>query len=247
MGFILDGLETESYDRQYSDRALVDRITAYFRPYKGTMILVAAMITLNSAASTAGPILVSMAIDMLAEDPSTTAILLLSLGIGILGASAWVFNFIRQWFSARVTGNVVLKLREDVFKATVSHDLSFYDEHPSGKIVSRVTSDTQDFAEVVNLTLKPAQHGFAYDYADCVAVGDQCAAHNAYDRDDAHCRDHRPKLPARRPDGHPECPAHYSDHQRADPGIHQRNCGRQELPPGTGDLCNLRREQSPGL
>src|SRR5690606_23185459 len=26
-------------------------------------------------------------------------------------------------------------------------------EHPSGKIVSRVTSDTQDFAEVVDLTL----------------------------------------------------------------------------------------------
>jgi ABC-type multidrug transport system fused ATPase/permease subunit len=56
-------------------------------------------------------------------------------------------------FSARVTSNVVLKLREDVFIATVRHDMSFYDEHPSGKIVSRVTSDTQDFAEVVNLTL----------------------------------------------------------------------------------------------
>jgi ABC-type multidrug transport system fused ATPase/permease subunit len=75
------------------------------------------------------------------------------LGIGILGVSAWVFNFIRQWFSARVTGNVVLQLRQDVFMATVGHDMSFYDEHPSGKIVSRITSDTQDFSEVVNLTL----------------------------------------------------------------------------------------------
>ncbi len=47
----------------------------------------------------------------------------------------------------------MLQLREDVFAATVRHDMSFYDEHPSGKIVSRVTSDTQDFAETVNLTL----------------------------------------------------------------------------------------------
>jgi ABC-type multidrug transport system fused ATPase/permease subunit len=35
----------------------------------------------------------------------------------------------------------------------VEHDISFYEEHPSGKIVSRVTSDTQDFSEVVNLVV----------------------------------------------------------------------------------------------
>lgn len=31
--------------------------------------------------------------------------------------------------------------------------MSFYDEYPTGKVVSRVTSDTQDFANVVTLTL----------------------------------------------------------------------------------------------
>src|SRR3989454_8829353 len=31
--------------------------------------------------------------------------------------------------------------------------MSFYDEYPSGKIVSRVTSDTEDFATVVTLAL----------------------------------------------------------------------------------------------
>ncbi len=153
MGFILDGLETEDYDRKYSDRELMDRIVSYFRPYSRQMLLVAAMITANSAASTAGPILISRAIDILSVDPTTSGIVLMSLGVGLLGVSAWFFNFIRQWFSARVTGNVVLQIRADVFQSTVRHDLSFYDEHPSGKIVSRVTSDTQDFAEVVNLTL----------------------------------------------------------------------------------------------
>jgi ABC-type multidrug transport system fused ATPase/permease subunit len=70
-----------------------------------------------------------------------------------MGAAGWGFNYIRQWFSAQVVGNVVLKLREDVFEATIAHDLSFYDEHPSGKIVSRVTSDTQDFSTVVTLVM----------------------------------------------------------------------------------------------
>ena len=71
----------------------------------------------------------------------------------LLGAAAWVFNYVRQMNSARVIGDVVLKLREDVFDATMGHDLSFYDEHPSGKIVSRITSDTQDFATVATLVM----------------------------------------------------------------------------------------------
>jgi ABC-type multidrug transport system fused ATPase/permease subunit len=153
MGFILDGLDTEAYDRNYSDRELLNRIISYFRPHARQMILVAIMITLNSAAGTGGPILISKAIDILAENPSVEAMLLLAGGVLLLGVAAWVFNYIRQMFSARVVGNVVLQLREDVFDATVGHDLSFYDEHPSGKIVSRVTSDTQDFSTVITLTM----------------------------------------------------------------------------------------------
>jgi ABC-type multidrug transport system fused ATPase/permease subunit len=46
-----------------------------------------------------------------------------------------------------------LNLRRDAFNAVVARDMSFYDEYPSGKIVSRVTSDTEDFATVVTLAL----------------------------------------------------------------------------------------------
>jgi len=153
MGFILDGLDTEAYDRNYSDRELLTRIISYFRPHTRQMILVAVMITLNSAAGTGSPILISKAIDMVVESPSAEALLLLAGGVLLLGVTAWIFNFVRQLFSARVIGDVVLQLREDVFDATVRHDLSFFDEHPSGKIVSRVTSDTQDFSAVVTLVM----------------------------------------------------------------------------------------------
>ena len=153
MGFILDGLDTEAYDRTYSDRELVARIIGYFTPHSRRMLLVAFLITLHSITNSGGPILLSSAVDMLAQDPSTQMMLLLAGGVLMLGVTAWLINFGRQLISYRVVGAVVLKMREDVFDATVKHDMSFYDEHPSGKIVSRVTSDTQDFAEVVNLTL----------------------------------------------------------------------------------------------
>lgn len=159
MGFILDGLDTESYDRKYNDRELLQRILSYFRPYTRYMVLVAAMLTLNSVASTAGPIIIARGIDIVAATPTTTAIVLMGLGISLVGASAWVFNYVRQLFSARVIGNVVLQLRRDVFEATIGHDMSFYDEHPSGKVVSRITSDTQDFSAVVDLVMNLLSQG----------------------------------------------------------------------------------------
>ncbi|MBN1260228.1 MAG: ABC transporter ATP-binding protein [Anaerolineae bacterium] len=153
MGFILDGLDTESYDRNYSDRELVRRILHYFKPYTRQMTVSAAMIMLNSAAGTAGPIIIGRALDLVGANPTWQIMALMAGGVLLMGIAAWVFNYIRRTISARVIGDVVLKLREDVFDATMGHDLSFYDEHPSGKIVSRVTSDTQDFSNVVTLVL----------------------------------------------------------------------------------------------
>ncbi|MDY6878554.1 MAG: ABC transporter ATP-binding protein, partial [Chloroflexota bacterium] len=153
MGFVLDGLDTEAYDRNYSDRELVSRIVGYFRPYTRRMIVVAAMITLNSAVGTGGPIIISKAIDAVVANPSPGIMLLMAASVLLMGVAAWVFNYVRQMYSARVVGDVVLDLREDVFDATIRHDLSFYDEHPSGKVVSRVTSDTQDFGTVVTLVM----------------------------------------------------------------------------------------------
>ena len=33
MGFIMDGLDAEAYDREYTDRQLLQRIIRYFRPH----------------------------------------------------------------------------------------------------------------------------------------------------------------------------------------------------------------------
>jgi ATP-binding cassette subfamily B protein len=151
MGFILDGLETEAYDRQYSDRELVRRVAAYFRPHAWRAAAVAAAIVLNSIAGSAGPILVSRAIDAVQGRLAIEAVVFIVGGVLLLGAAGWTFNYIQRRLGSLAIGNVVLQLQRDVFAATIRHDLSFYDQYPTGKIVSRVTSDTEDFASVVAL------------------------------------------------------------------------------------------------
>src|SRR5258708_19872075 len=70
MGFLMDGLEAEAYDRKYTDRALLARIIGYFRPRQGLMAFVALLIVLNSLVDTAFPLLVSRGLVLLL--PSNT-------------------------------------------------------------------------------------------------------------------------------------------------------------------------------
>ncbi len=153
MGFIMDGLEAEAYDRSYSDRALIARIIGYFRPKLPIMIVVAVLIVLNSLLDTAFPILISKSIDTLVVSKTLSSAGMLIAIILVTGVLSWTCNFFRQRYTARSVGDVVLNLREDAFASVTARDMSFYDEFPSGKIVSRVTSDTEEFATVVTLTL----------------------------------------------------------------------------------------------
>ncbi len=150
---ITGGINPEEYDRSYSDRELVRRIVGYFRPHIGKVLLVALMVSLISLLATATPLIISRGIDNLSANPQLQLLLTLAAVVTVMGALSWGFNFVSLWFSARAVGDVVLALREDAFRAVMRRDLSFYDQFASGRIVSRVTSDTQDFSTVVTLTI----------------------------------------------------------------------------------------------
>jgi ABC-type multidrug transport system fused ATPase/permease subunit len=154
MGFIMDGLDAEEYDRHYNDRTLVPRIASYFRPQLRRMGIVALMMSGSTLTWAGLPIYISRSIDQIREDTSTRTLITITVITILIGGLGWLFNAVRQEFSARSVGHVVLKLREDAFDAVLKRDLSFHDTFASGKIVSRVTSDTQAFSQVVTLTME---------------------------------------------------------------------------------------------
>ncbi|HEU5015091.1 MAG TPA: ABC transporter ATP-binding protein [Roseiflexaceae bacterium] len=147
------GLQAEAYDRSYSDAQLVRRIAAYFRPHVRIVLLVAGAVALGSLAATVTPLAISRGINLLTGNPSAQTVLALAGLVTVLGALGWLFNFVRQRFSARAVGDVVLALRQDAMRAVLRHDMSFFDQYASGRIVSRISSDTQDFATTVTLTV----------------------------------------------------------------------------------------------
>ena len=153
MGFIMDGLEAEDYDRSYTDAELVKRILGYFRPHLWKMIAVAVVVFLSSLMDLVLPIIISQALDQLQFTPEQFDAISVTVLLAGTASVGWVANLVRQWYTAESVGDVTLDLREDAFQSVTERDMSFYDQYATGKIVSRVLSDTQAFSETVRLSI----------------------------------------------------------------------------------------------
>lgn len=153
MGLLRAGLDAESYDREYNNRELVNRLASYFRPWLRRFIIIVICVTLFSLAQAGAPLLAARGVDFLvdAEQGIITADVLIYLLVGaliFLGVAVWGINWVRRLLTSMLIGDVVLALRKDAFRAAMSHDLSFYDKYQSGRIVSRITSDSDEFGRV---------------------------------------------------------------------------------------------------
>ena len=150
MGFF-SGLNAEAYDRSYSDRQLVGRMAAYFRPHMRRLAGILVGLLVVSGAGALTPILVANGVNLMTTSGSVQTMLLLGGVVTVLGILVWGGNWFSRRLTVRAVNDVMLSLREDAFASAAEHDLSFYDEFTSGRVVSRITSDTQDFAQVVVL------------------------------------------------------------------------------------------------
>lgn len=150
MGFFAN-LDTEGYDRQYTDRELVRRIVLYFQPHRLAILLVTFLLLLLAVSEALAPVILARGIDVIRLDASNRNIALLFAILLGLGLFAWLLNWVRRRVTVRTIAQLELDLRTAAFRAAISHDLSFYDQYPSGKIVSRITSDTRDFSSLVTL------------------------------------------------------------------------------------------------
>ncbi|HNS01065.1 MAG TPA: ABC transporter ATP-binding protein [Anaerolineae bacterium] len=148
---MFSGLNTEAYDRTYSDRQLVQRVATYFMRDRRRLLWTLVTIAVLAGISAIQPLIVSEGINLLGQNPTSQALAALVLFSLVLGLTFWGVNWLRRRLLARITGMVMSDLRVDAFEAVIGHDMSFFDRFRSGRIISRITTDTQEFSQVVVL------------------------------------------------------------------------------------------------
>ncbi|MBL8050880.1 MAG: ABC transporter ATP-binding protein, partial [Anaerolineales bacterium] len=148
MGFFA-GLNDEKYDRQYTDRVLVSRMVNYFKSQIKRLAFASFIIILLAFIGAALPVVVSRMVDLIQAQPTNQEIAWVGLALVGVAFGLWGLNWLRRGLTVRAVGDVVLDMRSRAFRAAAEHDLSFYDQFSSGRIVSRITSDTNDFGQLV--------------------------------------------------------------------------------------------------
>jgi ATP-binding cassette, subfamily B, bacterial len=150
MGFFA-GLGAEKYDRQYSDRELVRRMLVYFKPHTARLVVIGVLILAMSRLGAQYPVAASRGVDWISSHGNPNGIYLIAGIVLAIGVSNWLLNCLRRILTVRTIADLLMTMSSSAFQAALKHDLSFYDQYSSGKILSRITSDTREFGQLVTL------------------------------------------------------------------------------------------------
>ena len=121
-------------------------------PRRARVTLAAVLLLVQQAVIQAGPLLVAYAIDRAvpafrADDHGP----LIAVGVAYLvcAAAAGAFQYAFIVASARVNQDVLLDLRQRVFRHAQALSLSFHEKYTSGKVISRMTSDIDSLHDLL--------------------------------------------------------------------------------------------------
>ncbi|MDP2126654.1 MAG: ABC transporter transmembrane domain-containing protein [Pseudohongiella sp.] len=127
------------------DRRSLRRLLRYALAYPRLLKQAAVLLILSTLGQVLGPVLVKVFLDDYVTQghyPARDLIFLAVAYAGLYGLSAWA----GYWQAMRlndVAFSVVRSIRAQVFSTVVRKPLSYFDHRPTGKLVSRITNDTE--------------------------------------------------------------------------------------------------------
>jgi ATP-binding cassette subfamily B protein len=143
------GLDSEDYDRKYSDKELIRRIFPYFKPFRKKLIWVAVCLLFSAILGSLVPFIGNLVIEYGGDN--FTFLLVFLIGLFLLTGFTYLLNYIQWSRSSSIVGNLVLNLQIDAHNSVINQDMSFFDKYPVGKLLSRINSDTTSFADMANI------------------------------------------------------------------------------------------------
>ncbi|HEM3694954.1 TPA: ABC transporter ATP-binding protein [Streptococcus suis] len=123
------------------------RLLSYVKPYLFLTIAALSFLLLTTVIRSIIPLLASYFIDHYVHQETDGAFLVLGgyFGLYIL---QMMFQYIGNFWFAKVSYSVVRDIRQDAFSKMESLGMAYFDQTPSGSIVSRLTNDTESISEM---------------------------------------------------------------------------------------------------
>ena len=134
--------EDIGFDRHMKDTEILKRLLRYGKPHIGQFIIVGLLMVFSIAYSVVSPLLMGFIIDFLGTDFEINQ-LFVYIGIyAIILITSLAFQYIQAILLQKIGQKILSALREDVFTHIESLSHSQLNHMPVGKLVTRVTNDT---------------------------------------------------------------------------------------------------------
>ena len=117
------------------------RLFATFGPYRVVLVVVLLLVAVGTLLNLAAPFLMGLAIDRFIATGDRSGLLRMVLLMLAAYAGAWVTSAGQALLMATVSQRVLRDLRERLFVHLQSLSLSYFDRHPHGELMSRLTND----------------------------------------------------------------------------------------------------------
>jgi ATP-binding cassette subfamily B protein len=134
-------------------RRVLRRAARMLRPNAGRAVAALAMVVLWTGTVMAGPYLVRYGIDEGIKKGDEGALNLAVAGYVVVAVLAYVTYRLQIWMISQVGEKFLRDLRNRVFAHLQRLSMPFYDRSKAGVLVSRMTSDVDSLAELVQLGL----------------------------------------------------------------------------------------------
>ena len=123
------------------------RLLSYVKPYLFLTIAALSFLLLTTVIRSIIPLLASYFIDHYVHQVTDGVLLVLGgyFGLYIL---QMLFQYIGNFWFAKVSYSIVRDIRQDAFSKVESLGMAYFDQTPSGSIVSRLTNDTESISEM---------------------------------------------------------------------------------------------------
>ena len=132
------------------DKRLFSKFLSYYKPYKGWFFLDMAMATLSSVLSIISPAIVREVLSLIGVDGTLkTIISLLSLVFACYALSS-ICSYIRIRWGHYLGVWIENDMRSDLFNHLQKLSFSYFDQHKTGDIMSRISNDLFNIAEVAH-------------------------------------------------------------------------------------------------
>ena len=136
----------KEYERHMSDSQLIKRLLGYGRPYIAQFILVFIIMIISIAYDILSPVLIGNIQDMIKVDFVLKKLLLMVGAYAGVLVISMVSMYLQTMILQKVGQKILSDLREDVFSHIESLSHEQLNNIPVGKLVTRVTNDTNSIS-----------------------------------------------------------------------------------------------------